>query len=299
MRRTLALSTLGLTGLLAASCALPPKEAWTQIRHRGLIPVLIDARQTEVAVNTVKPSSQDAIRVQAVTTPAIVRTVYADAVPGRPGYVFSPHTAPRKIVDVRGYHSGEEVRCPFTSQPFIVPDFRAVAAASKPSPAAPVRSAGEVVSNTPAAALLDEGLARLEPPIEPPPATSLPVEPVKPDPAAAAAKPAIPYGARVPGRPGFVYSPHAARTQLVDVAGTAPGVVVKCPYTNKLFRVPEPNAEEITPSPFPATPATPPGETVVETPPAVPDKPAPGPVEPSPQPIAPPAAPGGSLSSPR
>ena len=302
--RGLALSAVGLTTLLAVSCALPRKEAWNQINQRGLIPVLIDGGQTALVSNpAVKPSQESVVRVQAVTTPAIVKTLYADAVPGRPGYVLSPHTAPRKVVDVRGFRAGEEVRCPFTSQPFLVPDFSAVADAARPAPQRPVRPVAEVVSSTGSTPeMLERSLTRLDPEPEMKAAPPAPVEPVTP-PAApvktpatleTAVNPAVPsagnsgvppaagnsgllYGSRVPGRPGFVYSPHAAKTQLVDVAGTAPGVVVKCPYTNKLFRVPEVNSEEINPGTSPVAPAAEPANK--------PD--APGSTEPAPS--APPA----------
>lgn len=281
MRRQLTLTAAGLLSLSAASCSLPTKEEWKQIRERGLIPVLIEAnRKPETAANpAVKPSEQDAVRVQPVMTPTVVKTAYASAVPGRTGYVFSPHTTPQKVVDVRGFQMGEEVRCPFTGQPFLVPDFKAVAAASKPTTEiAPVRRkpVTQVVSNAPAPVPQpDPGMERLEPapapqaPAPPPPAPS-----TTPSAPSSDTKANIPYGTRVAGRPGFVYSPFAARTQLVDVAGTAPGVVVKCPYTNKLFRVPEPISEEVKPQTPPApTPAPAPAEPKESTPPA----PAPGP----------------------
>ena len=287
LHRHVALSAIGLTTVLAASCALPKTEAWNQINRRGLIPVLIDGEQTDVASNT--PSQQDAVRVQAVTTPLVVRTSYADAVPGRAGYVFSPHTTPRKVVDVRGFHAGDEVRCPFTSQPFLVPDFRAVAEASKPQPQRSFRPRVEVVSNsniTPD--LIDRSLATLEPSPEMKAVESVPVEPVKTTPAPetspAPARNGLLYGSRVPGRPGFVYSPHALKTQLVDVAGTAPGVVVKCPYTNKLFRVPEVNSEDIKPETFPSAPAP---ETASA--PDSPDKTGPVPATEAPPPAPTPA----------
>jgi len=57
-----------------------------------------------------------------------------------------------------------------------------------------------------------------------------------PPPAPAQAE--LPFGVAIPGRPGFVNSPYAAKHQLVDVTGLPTGMEVKCPYTGKLFRVP-------------------------------------------------------------
>ncbi len=221
--------------------------------------------------------------------------------PGRSGYVFSPHTVPHKVVDVRGFRAGEEVRCPFTAQPFLVPDFTVAAAASRPAPKPPVRPVAEVVSSTGSTPeMIERSLTRPEPGPDMKAATPVPVEPVNapaaPDTAVHPTVPSagnsglfpvpgdsgLPYGSRVPGRPGFVYSPHAAKTQMVDVAGTAPGVVVECSYTNKLFRVPEVNSEEIKPGTFP-------GEPDVESPGT---QVTPGNTEPAPQqpgPSVPPA----------
>ena len=45
----------------------------------------------------------------------------AKAVPGKPGYVFSPLDAEGKYVDVSGYAPGTKVKDPWTDKIFIVP----------------------------------------------------------------------------------------------------------------------------------------------------------------------------------
>jgi hypothetical protein len=44
----------------------------------------------------------------------------AEPVPGKPGRVFSPY-AKGKEVDVTGFESGLEVRCPYSQRVFLVP----------------------------------------------------------------------------------------------------------------------------------------------------------------------------------
>ncbi len=48
----------------------------------------------------------------------------------------------------------------------------------------------------------------------------------------------LPYGIKVPNKPGFVYSPYDKTAGIVDVTGFATGTKVKCPYTSKVFLVP-------------------------------------------------------------
>jgi hypothetical protein len=54
-----------------------------------------------------------------------------------------------------------------------------------------------------------------------------------------AAAETMPTGVAVPGRPGHARSPHAKEHQIVDVTGLKAGDAVKCPFSGKMFRVPE------------------------------------------------------------
>lgn len=298
--RLAATGSLATLCLLSASCKLPPREAWNNVQEHGLLPVLFDKpagspkapstdsrniAETSANPEPATPDQINALRVQAVKQPEIASIPFATPVPGRQGYVYSPHTPGKKIVDVRSFAPGAEARCPYTLQSFHVPDTAAIAAAPPVSKPKPQRSVAEVATRTDRDSL-DSDLGGI----------TLPTPKTKPAPApesesasSSGDSPEIPYGSRVAGRPGFVNSPFASKNQLVDVAGIAPGVEVKCPYTNKLFRVPEPLPEEMPPAPANIIPPAPPAPPAPSPAPVLPTTPEPKPTPADPAPTSSPS----------
>src|SRR5437660_7055182 len=91
---------------------LRKSAAAAAIRRRG------GASSTTKSSSQVKPSSSPSLLTSSSTEPMFPT---AKAVPGKPGYVFSPFDARGRYIDVSGYSSGSKAKDPWTDKIFIVP----------------------------------------------------------------------------------------------------------------------------------------------------------------------------------
>lgn len=268
--RTFSVGQSPIVGRLAA--IKPQPSAPVKARPQ---PVPAPVRQAPVIVqrsNEPKPVSQPLrvpvivetkVQKQSVVSPvnppdmlSTGKVLSAHLVPSQPGFVRSPYTNPPRLVIVKDGAPGTTMICPYTHKPFVVPTgfigaphakTEAYVSSQPKNDAPPTRevvatnfkqtdaSPKIIVNNKEFGQVFPSPDARSNSPLKSEFASS-PVN-ITP-PADNKALQDAPYGNPIPGRPGFVNSPHAARNQLVDVTGLPAGMEVKCPYSGKLFRVP-------------------------------------------------------------
>lgn len=137
----------------------------------------------------------------------------AEAVLGAPGLVYSPY-AEGMLVDVKKFNSGDSVICPHSGLKFIVPDnvepiinlddqMFAVAAVN-------ADKFGNIVSIEDKESNRNSEKGILE---------------------GQTAK-------RVLGKENLVYSPYTKGSYVVDITGLMPGERARCPYTGRIFTIP-------------------------------------------------------------
>ncbi|MEM9478496.1 MAG: hypothetical protein AAGA58_02415 [Verrucomicrobiota bacterium] len=122
------------------SCKLPPREALVRIQQDTLVGYFATAQSESVArsaqqsvanvevtetphPNTVFASTPREIPTLApsITSAAPRVRSRAEAVPGKPGYAYTPFVPGKKMVDVRSFNPGDKVLCPYTRKVFFVP----------------------------------------------------------------------------------------------------------------------------------------------------------------------------------
>jgi hypothetical protein len=213
----------------AVSCSLPPRQAWQRMKDEGVLKAFfVPKRSLSPGDTTDRLAGADlsvdpeAVGRRAADTPPVAELA------GRSGYVYSPRTTARKLVNVKDFAAGETVLCPYTMEPFVVPvgaggPARMAATSFGPPEPGQAESMATGASGNTQPAVEEVASRELTTPL-------LPQEP-----------PMIesPTGTWVEGKPGHVYSPYAARHQLVDVTGVLPGAEVHCPFSGRIFRVPE------------------------------------------------------------
>ena len=201
--------------VLLVQCSMPPQQAWSYIQANGLLPYL--SQRPSPPFRSGGSYAQRYSYPQRRSTPAAGwfsnwssgmpnRIRYSDS--GSSGYAANNYFSPRTS-------SSSSPRYVPRSKSGRQPDDRSPAVkipVDEPAPAPQIANHPATVNTAPQS---NGGVA-----------TSTP------------ATDNLPYGTAVPGRMNMVNSPHAGKTQLVDVSGMSAGQTVKCPYTGKLFKVP-------------------------------------------------------------
>ena len=204
--------------VLLVQCSMPPQQAWSYIQTNGLLPYLNAHQSPPFGTSGSRPQSYAAYpqRRYTPTSNWFSNWNWSSGMMNRSRY------AP---TNPSGYASNN-----YFSSPSSGSGRSRYVPRSRPSHQSDDRSSGvkipvEEPSHAPQ-------IANNPPPVSPTQQTN----------GGASTSPPVtenlPYGTAVPGRMNMVNSPHAGKTQLVDVSGMSAGQTVKCPYTGKLFKVP-------------------------------------------------------------
>ena len=126
MKRILFPASLAVTLALFAAC----EESTRRPPHKkdgGFHPPTAEnpkpepGEETEKPDKPEKPAPNEAVVKPVPEQPVHVGEIpYGKAVPGKPGFVFSPSDQ-FKYIDVRGFPPGTEVKDPYSGKSFLVP----------------------------------------------------------------------------------------------------------------------------------------------------------------------------------
>ncbi len=231
--------------LTQTSCRLPLTEVLSGMQRDSLIGYLSKTHEERLLAaeqhRSVQPTRPltDMVATrsdQPTRLPVVIRggLPVGVKVPGRAGFVYSPHTDTRKLVDVSDFPAGSEVLCPYTMRPFRTPmaeesrrEHPMVVNTILPLRAAPSR----IVAPRSTSKVEDKSTRTID------------AGDTGGNPGLVISD--VPYGKRVPDKKNLVYSPFAKKSQVVNVEGLAAGTKVRCPYTGKLFLVPPAAGTEI------------------------------------------------------
>lgn len=142
--KRLSLSGLGLLSILVlGACSTRTEEVEVRQKQRGGFrppseyrSAMADEeprpapreRHSSTSTTSSSPSTPSTTTTEVTETPSappppapVANYEYGKPVPGKPGYVTSPHSPYSGYVDVRGYPPGTEVKDPYTGKIFLVP----------------------------------------------------------------------------------------------------------------------------------------------------------------------------------
>ena len=126
MKRILLPASLAVTLALFAACEETNRRP-THKKDGGFHPPTAEnptpdpGAETEKPDKPEKPAPNEAVVKPVPEQPVHVGEIpYGKAVPGKPGFVFSPADQ-LKYIDVRGFPPGTEVKDPYSGKSFLVP----------------------------------------------------------------------------------------------------------------------------------------------------------------------------------